>query len=67
MAELLTAFDPGGDKLPAWQRPRVTFELITAGIPYSPWKTKGAEEEDWPAQPNAGGHEYSSTRQENVP
>jgi tellurite resistance protein TerC len=27
----------------------VTFGLIAAGIGYSLWKTKGAEEPDWPA------------------
>lgn len=47
----VTDFLLGGGKLPAWISLGVTFGLILAGIFYSLWKTKGQEEEDWPAQP----------------
>ena len=38
-----------GDKFPAWVSLGVTAVLIAAGILYSLWKTKGEEEEEWPA------------------
>ena len=38
----------GGDKFPAWISLGVTFGLIAAGVGYSLWKTRGAEEPDWP-------------------
>ena len=53
----------GGDKFPAWISLAVTFALITAGILYSLWKTRG-EEEDWPAEPNAGGQDFKINQQE---
>lgn len=40
----------GGDKFPPVASLAVTFGLIAAGIAYSLWKTRGAEEPDWPAQ-----------------
>jgi tellurite resistance protein TerC len=39
----------GGDKFPPLLSLGVTFALIAAGIGYSLWKTRGAEEPDWPA------------------
>jgi tellurite resistance protein TerC len=39
----------GGDKFPPLLSLGVTFALIGAGIAYSLWKTRGREEEDWPA------------------
>ena len=39
----------GGDKFPPVLSLGVTFALIGAGIAYSLWKTRGAEEPDWPA------------------
>jgi tellurite resistance protein TerC len=39
----------GGDKFPPVLSLGVTFALIGAGIGYSLWKTRGREEEDWPA------------------
>ncbi|MCM8557763.1 TerC family protein [Sphingomicrobium sediminis] len=57
----------GGDKFPAWISLAVTFALITAGILYSLWKTRGEEEEEWPAEPNAGGQNFTTnTQQENL-
>jgi tellurite resistance protein TerC len=38
-----------GDKFPPVLSLGVTFGLIAAGIAYSLWKTRGAEEPDWPA------------------
>jgi tellurite resistance protein TerC len=38
----------GGDKFPPALSLGVTFGLIGAGIGYSLWKTRGAEEPDWP-------------------
>ena len=43
----------GGDKFPPVLSLGVTFALIAAGIFYSLWKTRGAEEPDWPA-PQSG-------------
>ena len=40
----------GGDKFPAWISLSVTAALIAAGVGYSLWKTRGAEEPDWPAE-----------------
>ena len=40
----------GGDKFPPVASLGVTFGLIAAGIAYSLWKTRGAEEPDWPAE-----------------
>jgi len=40
----------GGDKFPPAVSLAVTFGLILAGISYSLWKTRGAEEADWPAR-----------------
>lgn len=40
----------GGDKFPAWISLGVTAALIAAGVLYSLWKTRGEEEQDWPAQ-----------------
>ena len=40
----------GGDKFPPVLSLGVTFGLIGAGIAYSLWKTRGAEEADWPAE-----------------
>jgi len=40
----------GGDKFPPIISLGVTFGLIAAGIFYSLWKTKGAEEPNWPAE-----------------
>jgi tellurite resistance protein TerC len=39
----------GGDKFPPAVSLGVTFALITTGIVYSLWKTRGAPEPDWPA------------------
>jgi tellurite resistance protein TerC len=39
----------GGDKFPPVLSLGVTFGLIGAGIAYSLWKTRGADEPDWPA------------------
>ena len=39
----------GGDKFPPVLSLAVTFGLIGAGIAYSLWKTRGADEPDWPA------------------
>jgi tellurite resistance protein TerC len=39
----------GGDKFPPLVSLSVTAALIGAGIGYSLWKTRGAEEADWPA------------------
>ena len=39
----------GGDKFPPVASLLVTFGLILGGILYSLWKTKGAEEPEWPA------------------
>lgn len=39
----------GGDKFPPALSLGVTAALIAAGIGYSLWKTRGAEEPDWPA------------------
>jgi tellurite resistance protein TerC len=39
----------GGDKFPPIVSLSVTFALIAAGIFYSLWKTRGAEEPHWPA------------------
>jgi tellurite resistance protein TerC len=39
----------GGDKFPPVLSLGVTIGLIAAGIGYSLWKTRGAEEADWPA------------------
>ncbi len=39
----------GGDKFPPMLSLGVTAALIGAGIGYSLWKTRGAEEPDWPA------------------
>jgi tellurite resistance protein TerC len=39
----------GGDKFPPVLSLVVTLALIGAGILYSLWKTRGAEEPDWPA------------------
>jgi tellurite resistance protein TerC len=41
----------GGAKFPPVASLGVTFGLIAAGVFYSLWKTKGAEEPDWPAEP----------------
>jgi tellurite resistance protein TerC len=41
----------GGDKFPPLLSLGVTIGLIAGGIGYSLWKTKGAEEADWPAAP----------------
>jgi tellurite resistance protein TerC len=38
-----------GDKFPPLLSLGVTFALIGAGIGYSLWKTRGQQEEDWPA------------------
>ena len=38
-----------GSKMPAWISLGVTAALITAGIGYSLWKTKGQPEPHWPA------------------
>jgi tellurite resistance protein TerC len=40
----------GGDKFPPVLSLLVTIGLITAGILYSLWKTRGAEEPNWPAK-----------------
>jgi hypothetical protein len=37
----------GRRQVPAGAEPGVTFGLIAAGVLYSLWKTKGAEEPDW--------------------
>ena len=39
-----------GTKFPAWISLGVTAALIAAGVLYSLWKTRGAEEADWPAE-----------------
>ena len=39
----------GGDKFPPVLSLGVTFGLIGAGFAYSLWKTRGADEPDWPA------------------
>jgi tellurite resistance protein TerC len=44
----------GGDKFPPALSLGVTAALIAAGIGYSLWKTRGAEEADWPAEEPAG-------------
>jgi tellurite resistance protein TerC len=43
----------GGDKFPPVLSLAVTAALIAAGIAYSLWKTRGAEEPDWPAAESA--------------
>lgn len=40
----------GGEKFPPLVSLGVTAALIAAGIGYSLWKTRGAEERDWPAE-----------------
>ncbi|HSG55925.1 MAG TPA: TerC family protein [Paracoccaceae bacterium] len=40
-----------GAKFPAWISLGTTFGLIGAGVGYSLWKTRGAEEPEWPAVP----------------
>lgn len=45
----ITDFVLGGSKMPAWISLGVTFGLIAGGVIYSLWKTRGAEEADWPA------------------
>ncbi len=40
-----------GEKFPALISLGVTFGLIGAGVGYSLWKTRGAEEPEWPAVP----------------
>ena len=45
----------GGDKFPPVLSLGVTFALIAAGIGYSLWKTRGAEEPDWPADEGSEG------------
>jgi tellurite resistance protein TerC len=40
----------GGDKFPPVLSLLVTIGMIAAGILYSLWKTRGAEEPNWPAQ-----------------
>lgn len=40
----------GGGKFPAWISLGVTAALITAGVLYSLWKTKGEEECNWPVE-----------------
>jgi tellurite resistance protein TerC len=40
----------GGDKFPPVLSLLVTLGLIAAGILYSLWKTRGAEEPEWPAK-----------------
>ena len=47
----VTDFLLDGGKLPAWISLGVTFGLIAAGVLYSLWKTRGAEEPNWPAGP----------------
>ena len=47
----VTDFLMDGEKFPAWISLGVTFVLITAGVLYSLWKTRGHEEADWPAEP----------------
>jgi tellurite resistance protein TerC len=46
---LVADFLLGGDKFPPVLSLGVTFGLIAAGIGYSLWKTRGAEDPDWPA------------------
>jgi tellurite resistance protein TerC len=48
-------FVMGGDKFPPALSLGVTAALIAAGIGYSLWKTRGAEEPDWPAVPDSTG------------
>ena len=45
---LISDFLLGGAKFPPIASLGVTFALIAAGIGYSLWKTRGAEEPDWP-------------------
>ena len=40
----------GGEKFPPVLSLAVTAALIAAGIAYSLWKTRGADEADWPAE-----------------
>jgi tellurite resistance protein TerC len=40
----------GGDKFPPVLSLLVTIGMIAAGILYSLWKTRGAEEANWPAK-----------------
>ena len=47
----VTDFLLDGGKLPAWISLGVTFGLIAVGVLYSLWKTRGAEEPNWPAGP----------------
>ncbi|MXO50332.1 TerC/Alx family metal homeostasis membrane protein [Erythrobacter gaetbuli] len=47
----VTDFLLDGGKLPAWVSLGVTFGLIAVGVLYSLWKTRGAEEPNWPAGP----------------
>jgi tellurite resistance protein TerC len=49
----LADFILGGDKFPPVLSLGVTAALIAAGIGYSLWKTRGAEEPDWPAVPDS--------------
>ncbi|WP_226700804.1 TerC family protein [Qipengyuania gaetbuli] len=49
----VTDFLLDGGKLPAWISLGVTFGLIAAGVLYSLWKTRGAEEPNWPAGPES--------------
>ena len=49
----VTDFLLDGGKMPAWISLGVTFGLISAGVLYSLWKTRGGEEKDWPAEPDA--------------
>jgi tellurite resistance protein TerC len=39
-----------GNKFPPVLSLAVTFGLILGGIGYSLWKTRGAEEPEWPAK-----------------
>jgi tellurite resistance protein TerC len=39
----------GGDKFPPVVSLGVTFGLISVSVLYSLWRTRGAEEQDWPA------------------
>ena len=49
----VTDFLLDGGKMPAWISLGVTCGLIAAGVLYSLWKTRGGEEKDWPAEPDA--------------